>query len=94
MPHFDPADGYAGVLDFLRDRLQRGDACLASGNARGAIVHYDSALASFLDHRHDPALRDVYRALWANKSTAHQQLREFAKSQEAAIVATALGHAA
>ena len=41
-----PEGGLAADLAFLRERLAQGDACLRAGNARGAIVWYDSALAA------------------------------------------------
>jgi hypothetical protein len=86
----DPPGDYADLLDFLRERLERGNDCLLIGNARGAIVYYDSALLSFHANSGFPALQPTYRALWTNKSMAHQQLREPVKSQEAAMYANSL----
>ena len=90
MSQHDPAGEHADALDFLRERLERGNECLMEGNARGAIVNYDSALVSFHIASHIPALRETYRTLWTNKALAHQQLREFVKSQEAAMFANNL----
>lgn len=78
---------HADALAFLRERLDRGNDCLREGNARGALVNYDSALMSFQISRHIVALRETYRALWTNKAMAHQQLREMVKAQEAAMFA-------
>lgn len=86
----DPPGEHADLLDFLRERLERGNDCLLAGNARGAIVYYDSALASFHPNSQIPALQPTYRALWTNKALAHQQLRELVKSQEAAMFANSL----
>ena len=41
-----PEGDTAAVLAFVRERLAQGDASLRAGNARGAIVWYDSALAA------------------------------------------------
>ena len=90
MPHTDPVGEYADALEFLCERLNHGNDCLMIGNARGAIVYYDSALASFQATANIVALRETYRALWTNKALAHQQLREFVKSQEAAVMASGL----
>lgn len=90
MSEQDPASTHADALAFLRERLDRGNDCLMVGNARGAIVNYDSALVSFQITRHIVALRETYRALWTNKALAHQQLREMVKSQEAAMFANSL----
>ena len=86
----DPAGEHANLQDFLRERLDRGNDCLLAGNARGAVVYYDSALASFHASSKIPVLHDTYRALWTNKALAHQQLRELAKSHEAAMFANSL----
>lgn len=86
----DQAGEHADLLDFLRERLERGNDCLLAGNARGAIVYYDSALASFHANARIPALQQTYRALWTNKALAHQHLREPVKSQEAAMFANSL----
>ncbi len=85
-----PGDEYADALEFLRERLDRGNECLLVGNARGAINYYESALTSFAANSRVPALRGTYRALWNNKAMAHQQLREFVKAQEAMMIANAL----
>jgi hypothetical protein len=85
-----PVDEHAETLDFLRERLDRGNDCLLVGNARGAIVYYDSALASFHATSRIPALYSTYRALWTNKAMAHQQLREPVKAQEAVMFANGL----
>lgn len=90
MSHPDPAGEHADALAFLRDRLDRGNACLTTGNARGAIVWYESALQGFRAGNAVEVLRETYRALWNNKAIAHEQLREFVQSQEAAIYATRL----
>lgn len=84
-----PQDDEA-VLAFLRERLRQGDLCLRAGNARGAIVWYDSALAAHARHGEAPALRETCRALWHNKAVAHQHLREFVEAQEAALHAERL----
>lgn len=86
----DPAGDYADLLDFLRERLERGNDCLLGGNARGAIVYYDSALISFHANSRVAALQPTYRALWTNKALAHQHLRELGKSQEASMYANSL----
>jgi hypothetical protein len=86
----DPPGDHADLLDFLRERLERGNDCLLAGNARGAIVYYDSALVSFHANSRTPPLQPTYRALWTNKAMAHQQLREPVKSQEAAMFANSL----
>lgn len=86
----DSAGEHADLLDFLRERLERGNDCLLAGNARGAIVYYDSALASFQPNSQIPVLQPTYRALWTNKALAHQQLREPVKSQEATMFANSL----
>lgn len=86
----DPAAEHADALDFLRERLDRGNDCLLAGNARGAIVYYESALASFHANNRVPALHQTYRALWTNKAMAHQQLREPVKAQEAVMFANSL----
>ena len=86
----DSSGEHADLLDFLRERLDRGNDCLLVGNARGAIVYYDSALASFHANSKIPALQETYRALWTNKALAHQQLREPVKSHEAAMYANSL----
>ena len=86
----DPASEHADLHDFLRERLDRGNDCLLAGNARGAIVYYDSALASFQANSKIPAFYDTYRALWTNKALAHQHLRELVKSHEAAMFANSL----
>ncbi len=90
MSEQDPIFNHADALAFLRERLERGNDCLREGNARGALVNYDSALLSFQISRHLVALRETYRALWSNKALAHQQLRELVKSQEAAMFANSL----
>ncbi len=90
MSEQDPSATHVDALAFLRERLERGNDCLRVGNARGALVNYDSALMSFQISRHIPALRETYRALWTNKALAHQQLREMVKSQEAAMFANGL----
>ncbi|WP_345303921.1 hypothetical protein [Lysobacter hankyongensis] len=90
MPQNVTAGEHADALDFLRERLARGNECLLAGNARGAIVYYDSALLTFHHTRHIEALWDTYRALWTNKSMAHQQLRDPVKAQEAAMFANSL----
>ncbi len=90
MSEQDPSANYADALAFLRERLDRGNDCLREGNARGALVNYDSGLMSFQISRHIVALRETYRALWTNKALAHQQLREMVKSQEAAMFANSL----
>lgn len=90
MSEQDPSATHADALAFLRERLDRGNDCLREGNARGALVNYDSALMSFQISGHIPALRETYRALWTNKALAHQQLREMVKSQEAAMFANGL----
>jgi hypothetical protein len=90
MSEQDPSANHADALAFLRERLERGNDCLREGNARGAIVNYDSALVSFQITRHVVPLRETYRALWTNKALAHQQLREMVKSQEAAMFANSL----
>ena len=90
MPEQEPSATHADALTFLRERLDRGNGCLREGNARGALVNYDSALMSFQISRHIVALRETYRALWTNKALAHQQLREMVKSQEAAMFAKSL----
>jgi hypothetical protein len=88
----DPStdDARGDVAAFLRERLARGDACLRAGNARGAIVWYESALAA--QRRGDDAgdLRELLHALWHNKAIAHQQLRELVPAQEAALYAERL----
>ena len=86
----DPSGDHADLLAFLGERLERGNECLRGGNARGAIVYYDSALASFHANGRIPALQQTYRALWSNKAMAHQQLREPAKAQEAMMFANSL----
>jgi hypothetical protein len=86
----DPAGEHADTFDFLRERLARGNECLLAGNARGAIVYYDSALLSFHHTRHIAALWETYRALWNNKSMAHQQLQESVKAQQATMFANSL----
>jgi hypothetical protein len=86
----DPPGEHADLLDFLCERLERGNDCLLAGNARGAIVYYDSALASFHPNARVPVLQPTYRALWTNKALAHQQLREPVKSQEATMYANSL----
>lgn len=87
----DPAENdYADALEFLRERLDRGNDCLTAGNARGAIVYYDSALVGFRATSGIQTLRETYRALWNNKALAHEQLREFVQSQEAAMFANSL----
>jgi hypothetical protein len=86
----DPPGEHADLLDFLRERLERGNDCLLAGNARGAIVYYDSALASFHPNGQIPVLQPTYRALWTNKALAHQHLRELVKSQEASMFANSL----
>ena len=87
----DPAENdYTDALEFLRERLDRGNDCLTAGNARGAIVYYDSALVGFRANSSVQALRETYRALWNNKALAHEQLREFVQSQEAAMFANSL----
>ncbi len=90
MSEQDPSETHADALAFLRERLDRGNDCLREGNARGALVNYDSALMSFQISRHIVALRETYRALWTNKALAHQQLREMVKSHEAAMFANSL----
>lgn len=90
MSEQEPPATHADALAFLRERLDRGNDCLREGNARGALVNYDSALMSFQISRHIVALRETYRALWTNKALAHQQLREMVKSQEAAMFANSL----
>ncbi len=90
MPDSESADEYVDAIDFLRERLNRGNDCMLAGNARGAIVYYDSALASFPTRQHINALRSHYHALWTNKALAHQHLREPVKSQEAAMIANGL----
>lgn len=90
MPDSRSANEHADAIDFLRERLDRGNDCVLAGNARGAIVYYDSALASFPANRHITALRSLYHALWTNKALAHQHLREPVKSQEAAMIANEL----
>jgi hypothetical protein len=86
----DSSGEHADLLDFLRERLERGNDCLLVGNARGAIVYYDSALVSFHANSRVSVLQPTYRALWTNKAMAHQQLREPVKSQEAAMFANSL----
>ncbi len=83
-------NGGCGGLDFLRERLAHGNDCLMQGNARGALTYYDSALASFAQHRDDGHLRETWHALWNNKALAHQQLNETMKAQHAAMVANSL----
>ena len=85
-----PSGTPSATLDFLRERLALGNDCLRSGNARGAIVYYDSALVSFSATREAPDLREAYRALWNNKALAHQGLREFVPAQEAMMIANSL----
>lgn len=85
-----PDGDHADALDFLRERLDRGNECLLVGNARGAINYYESALGSFASTGRIAALRDTYIALWNNKAMAHQQLREFVKAQEAMMIANTL----
>jgi len=79
-----PQDDAAAVLAFLRERLAQGDTCLRAGNARGAIVWYESALAAYARRGEAPEFRETCHALWHNKAVAHQQLREFVEAQEAA----------
>jgi hypothetical protein len=85
-----PGDARGDVADFLRERLERGDACLCAGNARGAIVWYESALGAHRPGDDAGDLRDLLRALWHNKAIAHQQLRELVPAQEAALYAERL----
>ena len=85
-----PDDLRGDVAAFLRERLERGDACLRAGNARGAIVWYDSALGARRPGDAPDELRDLLRALWQGKSIAHQQLREPVPAQEAALYAERL----
>lgn len=76
--------------EYLQDLLDRGNECLTQGDAKGAIRYYESALRSFLDTQHIVELRPIYQAIWSNKAMVHQQLREFEKMQEAAMVANSL----
>ncbi|MBN8279996.1 MAG: hypothetical protein J0M16_05270 [Gammaproteobacteria bacterium] len=85
-----PEGGLAADLAFLRERLAQGDACLRAGNARGAIVWYDSALAAHPRGGEAPELRETCHALWHNKAVAHQQLREFVEAKEAELHAQRL----
>lgn len=85
-----PSDPLADTAAFLRERLDHGNACLMAGNARGAIVYYDSALASFAERRAEVALRPLYHALWNNKALAHEQLQDSAAARHAALAASSL----
>ncbi len=85
-----PEGGLAAHLSFLRERLAQGDACLRAGNARGAIVWYDSALAARPRGGEAPEWRETCHALWHNKAVAHQQLRELVEAKEAELHALRL----
>jgi hypothetical protein len=90
MTDHPPDDARGDISAFLRERLARGDTCLRAGNARGAIVWYESALAAHRRSDEAGELRDVLHALWHNKAVAHQQLRELVQAQEAALYAERL----
>ena len=89
-----PIDPHTDAIEFLRERLAHGNECLMVGNARGAITYYDSALGSFFEHRNAEELRELFHAIWNNKSVAHQQLEEAQQAQHAAMIALSLSAAA
>ena len=78
------------ATEFLEELLEKGNECFGHGDAKGAIRHYDSALKSFTDTQHIQELRPIYQKIWANKAMAHQQLREYDKTREAAMIANAI----
>ena len=83
-------EGQLTASEYLKESLDQGNDCFARGDARGAIRRYDSALTSFVQTQHIAELRPIYQRIWANKAMAHQQLKEYEKMREAAMVANSL----
>jgi tetratricopeptide (TPR) repeat protein len=82
--------GQLTAAEYLKQLLDQGNECFAQGDARGAIRRYDSALTSFVPTQHVAELRPLYQRIWSNKAMAHQQLKEYEKMREAAMVANSL----
>ena len=75
---------------FLQDLLAEGGAYFNRGDWKGAIRKWDHALESFIQHQHNPELRPIYQKIWAAKAMAHQQLKEYDKTREAAYIANTI----
>jgi tetratricopeptide (TPR) repeat protein len=86
----DPSEEELTAAQFLQGLLSEGELLFNRGDFKGAIRKWGVALESFVQHQFDPELRPIYQKIWLAKAMAHQELKEYAKLQEAAMIANAL----